>query len=135
MQNWGFNIAATTWALTRASTQEKQLLQRALDNDIGDVETNRFRLTKSGAYYLDWLTESIYLEAMSCDTPVFDEAVGRALISRADEHDSEARNFRSVALCDYLTGVWQKSGLEPPYFQWSVDAITTRRQAADKLNM
>lgn len=133
MQNYGFNIAATTWALTSASTREKQLLQRALDNDIRDVEANKFRLTRSGAYYLYWLTNSIYLEAMSCDTPIFDEHVRRALIDGADQHSSEARKFRSISLGEYLTTVWEKSGLEPQYFQWSVDLMDLDRPSKHRV--
>ncbi len=119
MQDWGFGTAITTWALERTLGRDIPLVEQIAYASVEREGGERFRITTTGAYYLsEWVGDLVYLEAMWCDTPGFDDSLRRALISSADESSPDIRHSRAIALRDYLTEAWKRSRLQPPYFNW-----------------
>ena len=124
MQEWGFTPKTTEMALRRANN--KKLIETpqrvTFDEDesglIGDMP-EFFRITTIGAYHLlRWIGEFSYLDAMLCDTPIFDGEVFEELKPKVASFKIEDRFERANTFGKYLTRVWRRSKLSPRYFDW-----------------
>jgi hypothetical protein len=119
MQDWGFSPMAIQRVLGRASSIDRPLIDRARYEGHEVAVTQRYRINTTGAYYLSDLCASYaYLEAVWCDTPIFDDATRNLLASRAGSNAFGDRYRRAAVFRDYLTDVWNGSGLRPGYFNW-----------------
>ena len=82
-----------------------------------------FRVTTIGAYHLRrWLGTFAYLDAVLFDTPIFDDDATATISRNMESFDIRERLERTTSFRNYLTEVWDASGLRPPYFDWR-DAI------------
>lgn len=124
LQNWGFSLRSTEASIRRLNN--KKLIESpqrvTFDEDssglMGDVD-GRFRISTIGAYHLMRLiSEMTYLDAMSYDTPIFDEAVRERLIESISSLALEDRYERAKQFKTYLTNLWDRSRLKPGYFNW-----------------
>lgn len=125
MQSNGFSIEQTTEHLKRLT--RKKLLEtterRQLETDQELRESGMpesFRLTPLGAYHLKkWAYDFAFIEAMSFDTPIFDDQMHAFLIKRVNEQTISARHERAIYFRDYLNRVWNEGFSPKPYFNWS----------------
>jgi GTPase SAR1 family protein len=123
LQSFGFRvdqIQTHLQKLTRkklVETTERRLLETDTDVD-GRGMPEAFRLTMLGAYHLKkWAYDFSFLESMSFDTPIFDDATRGTLTEHVNEQSLFARHQRATAFREYLDNVWED--LEPrAYFNW-----------------
>ena len=124
MQNWSFVVSATEAALRRANN--KKLLETpqrvTFDEDesglFGDMP-QYFRITTIGAYHLRrWIADFSYLDAVACDTPIFDEDTLSTLRPTIASFHIGHRLNRAIAFRQYLGKIWRSSKLAPNYFDW-----------------
>lgn len=105
-------------------TSERRLLETAEEvKEFGYPEA--FRVTSVGAYHLKkWAGEFAYIEAMSFETPIFDDAVRGSLLPTVNDDRLLARYERATAFRDYLGECWRS--MQPrPYFDWlQLEAIS-----------
>ncbi len=125
MQHWGFTPQQIESALRRSTnkrlieTTERITFEEDITGLIGEMPA-AFRITTIGAYHLArWSTTFGYLDAMAFDTPIFDSQVIEQLARNPESFDIRDRLYRSTIFRTYLTSVWHKSGLAPPYFDWT----------------
>ncbi|HEP6274172.1 P-loop NTPase fold protein [Burkholderia vietnamiensis] len=123
LQSIGFTIDQIQTHLQKLArkklveTTERRLLETTADiHEQGMPEA--FRLTMLGAYHLKkWAYDFSFLEAMSFDTPVFDETTRGALAEHVNEQSLFARHQRATTFREYLDTVWE--GVKPQaYFDW-----------------
>ena len=125
MQDWSFVVSATEGALRRANN--KKLLETpqrvTFDEDEGGLfgeMPEYFRISTIGAYHLRrWISEFAYLDAVTCDTPIFDDAVLDRLRPTIASFRIGDRLERALTFRHYLERVWRSSKLAPDYFDWS----------------
>ena len=124
MQDWGFSSTATEAVLRRANN--KKLIDTAqrvtFDEDeagfYGDMPDS-LRISTIGAYHIRrWMTEFSYLDAMSYDTPIFDEETRNIMRPTVDSLAIVDRYNRALMFRSYLTKIWSCSDLKPVYFDW-----------------
>ena len=78
-----------------------------------------FRVTSVGIYHVrKWAGIFAYLDGMVFDTPVFDQKSFDDICKELEEFSIGARVQRAKYFRDYLTRVWNTSGLCPVYFDW-----------------
>lgn len=125
MQEWGFSSMATEAVIRRANN--KKLIdtpQRVtFDEDEAGLYGNMpesLRISTIGAYHIKrWMTEFSYLDAMSYDTPIFDEEVRNNIGYNINSFSIVDRYNRALVFRSYLTKTWSCSNLKPTYFDWS----------------
>jgi hypothetical protein len=124
MQNWGFTSQQVESVLRRTTnkrlieTTERITFEEDITGLIGDMPA-AFRITTIGAYHLDrWAATFAYLDAMAFDTPIFDSNTKDQLVRDVESIDIQDRFQRSMIFRNYLSNVWNKSGLTPQYFDW-----------------
>lgn len=135
LQEIGFRPEQTTAHLQRlvrkklVETTERRLLE--LDEELKDGMPKAYRLTPLGAYHLKkWAYDFSYIEAMSFDTPIFDQQIRGELLLHVNEQALWARYERALRFRDYLTDVW--SGFTAkPYFSWS-ESISVGQSSFDR---
>lgn len=124
MQDWGFSRTVTEMVIRRANN--KKLIdtpQRVtFDEDeaglYGDMPDS-IRISTIGAYHIKrWITEFSYLDAMSYDTPIFDEEIRNSIRKNINSFFITDRYDRALEFRSYLTKVWSCSNLNPIYFDW-----------------
>jgi hypothetical protein len=99
-------------------TTERVTFEESAAGLVGELPF-AFRLTTIGAYHLHrWLGSFGYLDAMVFDTPIFDEHVFERMLDRLEDFYIGTRLERAQAFKQYLTGVWNKAGIQVPYFDW-----------------
>ncbi|MBU0620657.1 MAG: hypothetical protein KJ795_02310 [Gammaproteobacteria bacterium] len=148
IQTNGFTEEQVTAHLKRLTrkklleTTERRLLETEQEvREVGMPDS--FRITPLGAYHLKkWSYEFAFVEAMSFDTPIFDEVMHVTLLKRVNEQTLSARYERAVAFLNYLNSVW--TGFSPkPYFNWaeklligkeSFDRVEKRLMDVDQLH-
>jgi hypothetical protein len=100
-------------------TTERVTFEESAGGLVGDLPF-AFRLTTIGAYHLHrWLGSFAYLDATVFDTPIFDDQVFESMLPDLENFYIGTRLERAKAFRQYLTGVWNKAGLEVPYFDWN----------------
>ena len=125
MQEWGFTPEATKAALRRANnkrlleTPQRVTFEEDESGLYGDMP-DCFRISTIGMYhYLRWISEFSYLDAMAYDTPILDEEIRKLIGPRIASFSIADRFDRAVIFRRYLTQVWHRSSLAPPYFVWT----------------
>jgi GTPase SAR1 family protein len=99
-------------------TTERVTFEESAGGLVGDLPF-AFRLTTIGAYHLHrWLGSFGYLDAMVFDTPIFDEKVFESMLYGLEDFHIDTRLERAKVFRQYLTSVWNKAGIEVPYFDW-----------------
>lgn len=123
MQSGGFSpeqVSSHVQKLTRRKlieTSERRLLETGQEV-INSGLPESFRITTLGAYHLKrWISEFAYLEAVSFDTPVFDDRLREELIPNINDDRLLARYSRAVRFRSYLDETWE-SMVAKPYFDW-----------------
>jgi len=78
-----------------------------------------YRATSIGIYHIRfWVGSFSFLDAMSTDTPIFDEAA-RALVSRlAPSFEIKDRYRKTMAFRDYLEARWHLASFDVSYFDF-----------------
>lgn len=125
MQNWGFLPDQTEKALRRLTnkrlieTTERITFEEDLTGLIGEMPEG-FRATSIGAYHIRrWVGVFAYLDGMVFDTPIFDAHALEEIGKNLGSFDIADRYARSLIFRNYLSGIWDASGLRPQYFDWS----------------
>jgi hypothetical protein len=124
MQIWGF-LPEQLYNCVRRLTNRKLVettsritFEEDLVGLIGDVPDS-FRSTSIGLYHIRrWIATFGYIEAMSLDTPIFDEEVREQISSKLESFEIAIRYDRAVLFRNYLSKVWDQSFIRPPYFDW-----------------
>lgn len=124
MQLNGFTAEQTNEHLKRLT--RKKLIEtserRTLESEQEILESGMpesFRLTPLGAYHLKkWAYEFSFIDAMSFDTPIFDERLNKILVSKVNEQTLLSRYERAKCFRDYLDNIWN-GFTSKPYFNWS----------------
>ena len=99
-------------------TTERVTFEESAAGLVGDLPF-AFRLTTVGVYHLQrWLATFSYLDAMVFDTPIFDELVLENILPNLENFYIGIRLERARTFRRYLTSVWNKAGIETPYFDW-----------------
>lgn len=124
MQKWAYLPDQTEKALRRVTnkrlieTTERITFEEDLTGLIGEMPEG-FRATTVGAYHLRrWAGIFAYLDAMVFDTPIFDRSVEDEIGERLESFDIGDRFSRTLTFRNYLSAVWNASGIRPPYFDW-----------------
>jgi hypothetical protein len=90
-----------------------------------------FRVTSVGAYHLHrWLGSFSYLDAVLFDTPIFDDNAAPTISEHLESFDIRDRLTRTTSFRNYLTSVWDASGIRATYFNWH-DAVREGQAAFD----
>lgn len=78
-----------------------------------------FRTTSIGNYHIrQWSGTFAFLDAMSTDTPIFDEQARDSIQSIASSSSISDRFERSTLFRDYLHDCWTASSLVPAYYDF-----------------
>ncbi|MEM9086338.1 MAG: hypothetical protein AAGB23_10485 [Pseudomonadota bacterium] len=96
---------------------------REINVDDGTSPTTfHFRVTSIGIYHIRyWIGSFSFLDAVSTDTPIFDETT-RAEVSRlAASFDISARYKKTTSFRDYLEARWHLSGIQSSYFDFTTN--------------
>jgi len=89
------------------------------EDGLYGVIPTAFRLNTVGAYHLKvWLASFAYLDAVSVDTPIFDETVAAELRQTIRSFGLKDRYARAVRFRDYLSGIWTAMAISPSFFDW-----------------
>lgn len=76
-----------------------------------------FRATSIGLYHIRyWVGEFSYLDAMSIDTPIFEENVRDKIITLASENDISKRFERAKSFKQYLEDSWNEQIFNCDYY-------------------
>jgi hypothetical protein len=125
MQTWGFLPGQTESALRRLTnkrlieTTERITFEEDLVGLIGEIPEG-FRPTSIGAYHVRrWAGNFSYLDAMVFDTPIFHQETRDRIVEKLGSFDISDRYDRTLAFRNYLSAIWESSGLRPHYFDWS----------------
>jgi GTPase SAR1 family protein len=87
-------------------------------------EALNYRATSIGLYHIKfWVGSFAFLDAMSIDTPIFDEAVRDLVCSLAPSFEISARYEKTVAFRRYLEEKWHQSSFDTSYY--NLPAILT----------
>lgn len=79
----------------------------------------QFRATSIGAYHIRyWCGAFSFLDAMSTDTPIFDETLRARVASRAASFDIAQRLAKTVSFRDYLEASWHQGNFHNTYFDF-----------------
>lgn len=99
-------------------TSERRLLETGREIEERGLPES-FRITTLGAYHLKrWISEFSYLEAVSFDTPIFDDQLRDELLTTINDDRLLARYSRAFGFRDYLDATWATMKARP-YFDWS----------------
>jgi GTPase SAR1 family protein len=80
-----------------------------------------YRATSIGLYHIRyWGGSFAFLDAMSIDTPIFDERARDAVVAEAASLDIARRFKKAIAFQDYLVNRWLLANIEPGYFDFRV---------------
>lgn len=79
-----------------------------------------YRATSVGAYHVrHWAGSFAFLDAMSTDTPIFDETAREIVCSLASSFSINDRYTKAVAFRDYLKAQWLLSSITVNYFDFT----------------
>lgn len=124
MQDRGFTSGQITGHLIRLNRKKliESVERKTLELD-GDIQREglpeAFRITTLGAYVSKkWVGDFSFLDAMSFDTPIFDADVRAELAKVVNDDRLGARYIRASGFRDYLTEIWSRRKIQPPYFDW-----------------
>lgn len=85
------------------------------------VSTSEFsyRATSAGIYHVaNWMCTFSYLDAVSIDTPIFNERSREIIFSYAASLGIDDRVDKARAFLEYLTNQWLATELSPSYFDF-----------------
>lgn len=78
-----------------------------------------YRATSIGAYHIRfWLGSFSFLDAVSTDTPIFDETTRAEVARLAASFDIKDRLAKTIAFRDYLESRWHLSNFQISYFDF-----------------
>ncbi|WP_233884818.1 hypothetical protein [Paraburkholderia flagellata] len=125
MQSHGFSLEQSESALRRMTnkklieTTQRVTFEETSGTEYAEDLTDAFRVTTVGAYHLvRWSTTFAYLDAMVFDTPIFDSNANHRCGTEIESFDIRHRYYRTTEFRDYLTQIWDASGITAPYFNW-----------------
>lgn len=79
-----------------------------------------YRVTSIGLYHVKvWLAMFSFLDAVSIDTPIFDEKIRGEVTKLAQSFRIKDRMVRARAFREYLEHQWSLAGLSQPYFDFT----------------
>lgn len=82
-------------------------------------DTYYFRATSIGAYHIRyWIGSFSFLDAVSIDTPIFDEAARDVIIGRVNSNVINDRHLKTVTFRDYLLSKWQIANFDVNYYDF-----------------
>jgi hypothetical protein len=85
------------------------------------AEALNYRATSIGLYHIKfWVGSFSFLDAMSIDTPIFDESVRDLVCKLAPSSDISDRYEKTVAFRRYLEERWHQSNFETNYYDFPV---------------
>jgi GTPase SAR1 family protein len=124
MELRGFSERQIEHAIRRLA--EKKLIETPYShfrevpvNDGTSPLTFSYRVTSVGVYHIRyWLGEFSYLDAMSIDTPIFEQDTRDLISKKAASFFIEDRYSKAVAFREYLRRVWVNNGFENSYFDF-----------------
>lgn len=139
MQSWGFLPDQVDFALRRMTN--KRLIETTeritFEEDANNLllrEPDAFRLTSLGLYHaLRWGGDFAYLDGMVFDTPIFDQTLIDAMLKKLQSFEIQDRYDRCLSFRNYLTAVWEESGLRPQYCDWN-QAVAAGQASFDAVN-
>lgn len=125
MQKFGFVPDQIESALRRLTnkkmieTTERVTFDEGLRGLVGDMPL-AFRSTTIGAYHIQrWIGTFSYVDAMICDTPIFDDKLRIATTAKIASFDIKDRYRRTIDFRNYLDAAWDEFGTNTPnYFDW-----------------
>lgn len=134
----GFSESQIDAALIALS--QKKLLEtpyshyREFPVDDGvDPKTFSYRATSVGLYHVRfWIGEFSYLDAMSTDTPIFDQQARDEIVRHAASVDIDLRLARTEVFRFYLASVWRSLGLKLTYFDFEA-VLDLRHEEFEKV--
>lgn len=92
-----------------------------------------FRATSVGLYHLrQWAYSFSFLDAVSTDTPIFDDATREKISRLAESLEIRERAVRAGAFKEYLLQQWFAAGFEASYFDLPA-MMETQRDSFDKV--
>lgn len=79
-----------------------------------------YRATTVGIYHVHYWTGSFsFLDAMSTDTPIFDESARAAVLDTAASFDIRDRYQKAVQFRSYLQATWHEANFTAAYYDFS----------------
>lgn len=83
------------------------------------IDQLHYRATSVGIYHVrHWAGSFAFLDAMSTDTPIFDESTREKVCSLASSFSINDRYVKTVAFRDYLKAQWGASNISVNYFDF-----------------
>lgn len=140
MQDMGFTEKGIEFSLRRATN--KKLIETSQRITFDEDETlllgempESFRLTTVGAYHLKrWISEFSYLDAMSIDTPIFNDVVRQEIRINIESFAIQDRLQRATLFREYLTNIWNDLDHRPYYFDW-LSSIFIGQESFDRVDL
>lgn len=84
------------------------------------IDQLHYRATSVGVYHVrHWAGSFAFLDAMSTDTPIFDEAARETVCNLASSFSIDDRYTKSVVFRDYLKTQWLLSSINVSYFDFT----------------
>lgn len=93
---------------------------REVDVDEADgIDELQFRVTSIGNYHVrDWMTSFVFFDAVSTDTPIFDDDVRATVEALADSFAIQDRYEKAIAFRGYLQNQWSLSNIPTRYLNF-----------------
>lgn len=96
-------------------------------------EEFHFRATSVGIYHVRyWAGSFSFLDAVSTDTPIFDETARDALFRVASTLEIQERYSRTISFRDYLLTKWNLSNVTSTYFDFA-DVLSSQQDSFEKV--
>ena len=124
MQSWGYRASSIEAAIRLANNMRLIESNRRVTFDEDEAGLygslpDLWRINTVGAYHLRvWPAAFPYLDAVSVDTPLFDEELYDDLAENILSRGLRDRVDRAKALRDYLSEIWDASSISVEYFDW-----------------
>lgn len=121
----GFVPEQTYSALRRLAS--KRLIETPhahfFEIDVPETESGEeyvYRCTTIGMYHVrNWIGNFSYIDAMSIDTPIFDDDVRGLVFVKASSFEISDRLIKAEAFSSYLEAQWHLCNLDVNYFDFS----------------
>lgn len=125
MQVWGFRASSIEAAVRFANNMRLIESNRRLtfdEDEAGLYGTlpELWRINTIGVYHLRvWSTTFPYIDAMTIDTPLFDEELFETLAHDIRSTSLRDRFERAKSIKDYLSEIWDGSSISTSFYDWS----------------
>ncbi len=124
LQNQGFNQSQINLAIEKMINKKlietnKRFTYQEEDTSIQDYEPTLLRCTSAGIYHVyKWAPTFVYLDAISHDTPIFENKVYDSILPDVESIHIVDRNNRVKAIKQYLLDCWRLSNLTTDYYNF-----------------